>query len=365
MKWLEGMRDAIRARTRNILGEAAQDAAVVASVRNSTNHYIRALRALRSAHSVHVKRRRAFQVLRSFDARLCCLILGWKGPPVSFAEACSIAAALNPRHDCFEPVHFREEPKVDGGMRPIWSFRSQRRALQLIAKHTLMAQWAEPEFDFAVRGRGRDAAMDHVMQAIPKEGGPRWFLTADIKNCFGSFNKEMIPATIPLPANVVLNSILISESTLVTTDDISATSQKAVPSGLPQGSLASSYIATKLLEPVVAKLHGEVVASYADDILVGCRSKNEAEANKLLLGDLLADHPAGPLFMKSSVAPLGKPIDFLGYRLRRRWLCYGGGVRCIPSPKAFYFFELRLIGKLREAEPGQLERTAASHLELK
>jgi len=48
MRWLQGMRDAVRARSRNIVVIAADDPAVAAAARNSANHYVWALRAWRN-----------------------------------------------------------------------------------------------------------------------------------------------------------------------------------------------------------------------------------------------------------------------------------------------------------------------------
>lgn len=354
----------ILGRAEEVLIETRTDSAIRELVRNSASQYVRDLQDLAECRgrSAFVNRRKVFHILRSFHAKLCCLILGWNRSPISYSDACLLASELNPRLDCGEAVSVRLLEKPDGGVRPVCSFGPKRRALQLLVKHVLEAQWGKPKFDFAYKGRGREAAMTNVITTTAKKGGSRWFLIADIKNCFGSFDQDKILGCIPLPRAVIRHSVLIPE-TAQEKIHIEATSSKAVVSGLPQGSLASSYIASKLIEPVLEKLQGSLVLSYADDIIVGCKTKADAQANELLLGGLLADHRAGPLFMKSRVARLGKPIDFLSYRLRRRWLRYGGGLRTTPSGTAFRRFEERLLHKLSKARVEKFNDTATDYVQ--
>lgn len=329
------------------------DATLRESVRSHAMRYANDLAALtrRRDRSQHNIRRGVYHVLRSFDARLCALILAWptNAPPISFEKALDIAAEINPRKPSGEAVSTWLEAKPEGGDRRIWSFGVKTRAMQRLAVQILMALWGPAKFEFARRGRGRDAAMSAVVANAELKGGARWFLTADISNCFASFNREELLEILPLPRAVIENCLFVMEDVEISHSDNDTlnTSEIAVWSGLPQGSLASPYIASKLIEQALEQLTGEVVVSHVDDILVGCRTKKEAQANELLLGELFQAHPAGPLLMKSSIARLGQPIDYLGYRVRRRWCRYGGGIRLTPSPKSFTRFEKRAFGRLK------------------
>ena len=296
-------------------------------------------------------RRRTFHVLGSFDARLCSLILGWsyQFTPITLDAACKTARLINARTCSGEPVKTWQVKKPEGGHRRLWAFGPLTRARQCLAVEVLKAIWGPAKYEFARRGRGRDAAMTKVINNANQKGGARWFLTADIKNCFGSFNRAAMLKLIPLPRSVIENCLFVMEDTKIVwdQDDHEDTSKIAAFSGLPQGSLASPYIASKFIEPVLGELKGDVVLAHADDILVGSRTEKEAQANMQRLGELLEVHPAGPLLMKTcKIAPLGKPIDFCGYRLRRRWKMYGGGVHLTPSAQAYMRFELRAYHKI-------------------
>jgi len=317
---------------------------------------------LRSGRKIRAE---VFHALGSFDARFCALILSWpkKAKPVKLDEAIEIAKGLDARQPCMEPVQTYLKPKPEGGTRRIWVSGPRRRALQCLAKLILQAIWGPAKFEFAQRGRGRDKAMDQFTQSILQKGGTRWILTADIESCYGSFNREALLKIISLPRAVIENCIFITKD--VPINDISNmltnTSEIAVLSGLPQGSLASPYIVSKLIEPVLEKLSGKVVLNYVDDIGVGTFTKAEAQANEQKLGDQLKDHPAGPLFMKCHIAPLGKPIDFLGYRIRRRWKQYGGGARLTPCAKSFKRFEIRLRSLLEKNPKSEKYAVAESY----
>ena len=315
--------------------------------------FIALLAAVADARTGRHRHAAVFHALRSFDARFCALILSWpkSADAIGLEAAELMAASLNARGECNEPVETYLAKKPEGGKRRIWVSGPKRRALQCLAKLVLMAIWGPSKFEFAQRGRGRDAAMRLIIYETEKKGGARWFLTADITNCFGSFNRDQLLEIIPLPRAVIESCIFIMEGTEVIDKSGCYTSDTAVLSGLPQGSLASLYIASKMLEGVLRELTGIVKVSHVDDILVGTKTQEEAAANEHRLGVLLAEHPAGPLFMKSSIQPLGKPIDFLGYRLVRKWIAFGGGVRAIPSQKAFARVIARVKQKLANKHP--------------
>lgn len=262
---------------------------------------------------------------------------------MSMQAARELAAGLNPRADCGEPAYFYLKRKPEGGRRPITSFGLRRRALQKLAVLIVQAIWGPLRFDYAQRGWGRTRAVEEFMALATKKGGPRWFVTADIENCFGSFNREGLLATIPLPRSVIEHCILVSDTMEVIHTEAF---EPAVRHGLPQGSLASSYIAGKLIEMSIGQIDDAPVLSFADDILVGAPSEAHAKAIEQNLHELFGVHPAGPLLLKSRVAHLGQPINFLGYQLRRRKRRFGGGVYVTPSRKAFDRFELRFVDRV-------------------
>ncbi len=188
-----------------------------------------------------------------------------------------------------------------------------------------------------------------AMQSAVTKKGARWFSTSDIKDCYGSFDREGVITALPLPRSVVVNSLLLPPDTPIETEEHNQASEQAARRGIPQGSLASPYIAAMLLTPVLSQLAGEVVLIFGDDIVTGTRTEAECEANKSALAEAFLQHPAGPLLMKhNEVTKMGSPIEALGYRMVWVPKAFGGGVRFRPSEAAFDKFYARLEHSLLE-----------------
>lgn len=359
------VRSDIECKARNVFGSAWKtDPQVQDAVRVHASRYLDRLRSLSRAEPGKV-RARTYLALRSFDARFCSVILAWPkgGPEPCLADVVTLAVELDARQDCGEPIRAYFKKKASG-YRPICRFGVRRRALQRLARDILEACFGPSLFEFSRRGRGRDAATRHMQNAFEK-GGARWTNIADIKSCFASFNREGLNRLIPLPWSVIENCILIPETAEIILDKPpkkkheNETSETAVRRGIPQGSLASSYIVSKLLEPLLAQLKGVAVLSHGDDIVSCTKGEADAKSNQQALAAMLEQHPAGPLLMKKNdCVPLGRPIEALGYRTRRRAKFYGGGVRHVPSRQAFDRFYARTFAYLLTLPLDQIEQAA-------
>lgn len=332
------------------LGEGwKSDVALKGFVKASAKNFVAMLHSLRIATPGQAKRRRQYYVLRSLDARYCCLLLGWPKDeaPRSQGELLALARELNARRDCGEAVRAYWKKKKIGG-RWISIFGPKRRALQRLAKEVLDATVRVSPYDYCRRRRGANRAL-LAMKSAAVTKGARWFSTSDIRDCYGSFDREKMIPLIPLPRAVIENSILIPEGAKVLLQKAfeQQASEQAVRRGIPQGSLASPAVAAFLLRPVLDKLSGKVVLCHGDDIVTGTKTEKECKSNELALAQACLEHPAGPLLMKSNrVARLGTPIDFLGYRMVRRRKQFGGGIRFRPSPAGFEKFYERVMRQL-------------------
>jgi RNA-directed DNA polymerase len=92
--------------------------------------------------------------------------------------------------------------------------------------------------------------------------------------------------------------------------------------GTPQGAVVSPLLANVYLHRLDrawdAREHG-VLVRYADDLVVMCRSREQAEAALARLTDLLADLGLQPKTAKTRIVPLqvgGEGFDFLGFHHR-------------------------------------------------
>ena len=326
------------------------DAALKATVKASAKNFVAMLHSLKIARPGPAQRARQYYVLRSLDARYCCILLGWpsKEAPRSQDELLAMARELNARRDCGEDVRaYPKKKKI--GVRWISIFGPKRRALQRLAKEVLDATVGVSPYDYCRRKRGANRAL-RAMETAATRKGARWYSISDVRECYSSFDRERMIPLIPLPRAVIENCILIPEGTKIVLQKVleQQASEQAVRRGIPQGSLASPAVAAFLLRPVLDKLSGKVVLCHGDDIVTGTKTEKECLSNSHALAQACLEHPAGPLLMKANrVARLGTPIDLLGYRMMRRWKQYGGGVRFRPSPAGFEKFYERVVMELK------------------
>ena len=328
------------------------DLTLKAEVADRARRHAQALDRLRSrkSRSGGQQRRLEYHVLRDRNAMFCSLLLAWPEylPPVGYVGALQLCASLNARRDCGEAVKVFFRAKPGGGRRMLMKFGPQRRTLQRLAVDVLRASHGESRFDYCREGRGATRAMLAKIYAV--ERGARWFSTSDIKDCYGSFDREGVIALLPLPRSIVENCFLISPATHIhglEEEEEREASEKAARRGIPQGSLASPFIAAMLLSPVLEHPTGKLVLVHGDDIVTGTKTRAECEANAHALAEACLKHPAGPLIMKHNVVTkMGSPIEALGYRMVWRYECFGGGVRFRPSSAAFEKFYTRLEDQL-------------------
>lgn len=333
----------------------AEDSTVREAINACAQGYAATLRKLaaRKDRPGRLQRRHEYRALGDSTARFCCLLLAWPKyfQPVGYEAAVQMCADLDPRRDCGEPVSYFYRSKPGGGRRLIVKFGPRRRTLQRLVVDILRASHGESPFDYCRKGRGTTRAMLAMQSAVTKKGA-RWFSTSDVRDCYGSFDRQGVIAQLRLPRSVIENSLLITPDTPIETGEVeteeeSRASEQAARRGIPQGSLASPYIAASLLSPALKQLTGELVLIHGDDVITGTKTQTECEANAQALAEACLQHPAGPLLMKHNrVAKIGTPIEALGYRMKWRPEAFGGGVRFIPSKAAFEKFYARLEADL-------------------
>lgn len=343
-------------KARHVLGKGFDLYGVEPRVEQHARNYacmLKELHALARRGRLRAARALVYRILKSHSARICAAILSRhaKRPKVGYGELVQFAASLDCRRPSGEPVFAWAEPKSNGGWRPVVNFGPRARACQRLVLDILRAWLGEGPFDFARKGRGRDKAINHVLERI-KNGGARWFITADIRNFYRHINPEELDKLVPLPKSVIRNVLAIPESTkVILKKDHPPGLGLAVREGIPQGSLASAFIAAKVVEGVLQQLPARVSVGYADNALIGSKTQHEAKTTYEALAQLLHEHPVGPLLLKEAdVFQLGQPNDFLRYRLHRLPPSKGGYAYAHPSPQGFAMMFSRLRQRL-QAEP--------------
>ena len=177
----------------------------------------------------------------------------------------------------------------------------------------------EPVFDDASFGYRKGKAPKDALRKIWLElqSGNEWVVDADLKNYFGSvehgklmtlLNQKLSDGRVLSILEKMLKAGAIVEGERVETDE-----------GTPQGSVISPLLSNIFLTPFDREMRrrGHQLTRWADDWVITCKSKKEAEkalanARGVLTTLGLVLHPK-----KTRVAHVKWGFEFLGYKIKR------------------------------------------------
>jgi len=242
-------------------------------------------------------------------------------------------------------------------MRPLGIPVIMDRCHQARVRQSLEPEWEarfEPRSYGFRPGRGCHDAIESLFQTLCGHAKRVWILDADLAGAFDAINHDHVLATLGgFPAKHLIAGWLKSGVVEAKTGFTPTTE------GVPQGGVISPLIlniALHGLEEAAGvryqtgsqagwlRADSPALTRYADDLVVCCHSRQQAEQVKARLAGWLA--PRGLAFNedKTRVVELTDGYDFLGFHLRR----YRNGKLLIkPSPAAVKEFRRRLAKEFR------------------
>jgi RNA-directed DNA polymerase len=219
-----------------------------------------------------------------------------------------------------------EIPKGDGRTRPLGIPAVKDRIVQRALKHVI-----EPIFEVRFcptsygfrRGLGSKDALREVDRLI-KEGYVH-VVDADLESYFDTIPHERLMRRVE--ERVSDGRVLGLIRSFLDQDVMHGLDRWTPTAGTPQGAVISPLLANIYLHPLDELMlgHGYRMVRFADDFVVLCRSREEAEAALAEIRRWVAENGLRLNPAKTHLGDCRKPgegFDFLGYRFEagRRWV---------------------------------------------
>ena len=197
--------------------------------------------------------------------------------------------------------------------------RIVQAAARIVVEPIFEADMLECSFGFRPRRSAHDALQVLVDEAW---GGRRWVLESDVANCFEAIPHSQLMSAIE--ERIVDRQILKLLRAMLRAGVMEDRAVRRSDAGTPQGGVISPCLCNVYLHRLdrqwTARGAG-VLVRYADDVVVMCRTRAEAERALEALRDILSELGLTLKDAKTRIVELregGEGLDFLGFD--HRWV---------------------------------------------
>ena len=199
--------------------------------------------------------------------------------------------------------------------------RIVQTAIKIVVEPIFEADFAPCSFGFRPRRSAHDALQVLVDEAW-RGPGRRWVLETDIADCFGSIPRDRLVAAVQerIVDRHVLKLLRVLLRAGVMQDGVLTRSVTGTPQGGPLSPVLCNVYLHWLDRDWRTRGVG-VLVRYADDLVVMCRTKAEAERALVALTALIAELGLELKAAKTRIVHLsegGEGLDFLGFH--HRWV---------------------------------------------
>jgi len=201
--------------------------------------------------------------------------------------------------------------------------RIVQMAVKIVLEPIFEADFMPCSFGFRPRRAAHDGLQGLVDEAWR---GRRWVVETDIANCFSAIPHDKLMQAVE--ERVCDQAVLKLLRTMLRAGVMQDGVVRREVTGTPQGGVVSPLLANVYLhriDRVWDVREFGVLVRYADDAVVMCRSRQQAQAALARLRALLAELGLEPKAAKTRIVHLtegGEGLDFLGFH--HRWVCAEG-----------------------------------------
>lgn len=195
--------------------------------------------------------------------------------------------------------------------------RIVQAALKIVIEPIFEADFSDCSFGFRPEKSAHDA-----LQVLINESwqGRRWVLESDIANCFEAIPHDRLMSA--LEERIIDRNLVKLLRALLRAGVMEDGAVRKAVSGTPQGGGVSPLLCNVYLHQFDQawpdRGHG-VMCRYADDVVVMCETKEEAESALVALTAILGELGLEPKLAKTRIVHLaegGEGMDFLGFHHR-------------------------------------------------
>ena len=195
--------------------------------------------------------------------------------------------------------------------------RIVQAAVKIVFEPIFEADFLPCSFGFRPKRSTHDA-----LQVLIDESarGRRWVVETDIANCFSAIPHDQLMRAVE--ERVCDQAVLKLLRVMLRAGVMQDGQVRREVTGTPQGGVCSPLLCNVYLHRLdrqwSTREHG-VLVRFADDLLVMCKSREQAEAALQRLRDLLAELGLEPKQAKTRIVHLevgGEGVDFLGFHHR-------------------------------------------------
>ncbi len=197
--------------------------------------------------------------------------------------------------------------------------------------------------------RSTETACRHLEAQL--ESGLHWVVDADVRNCFGEIEHAKLLDAVN--ARIADGKVLNLIRAFLKAGVMKETGYSDSVKGTPQGGVVSPLLCNVFLHGLDLRCEEKGLGwvRYADDVLLLCRTREEAESALQWLTEVLTEMGLSLSPEKTSVTSVDDGFDFLGwhYEETRRW----------PRRKGELALRFRLREKTRRNRPGSMGQICA------